>query len=89
MDTRILVPLDGSPLAETALPDALAIARRRGCGLLLLHVVTPDSIERAYAQGIHELEGLVAYLNQSGPSGPNGQPWTPESYQQEMARLGA
>lgn len=48
-----------------------------------------DSIERAYAQGIHELEGLVAYLNQSGPSGPNGQPWTPESYQQEMARLGA
>ena len=47
-----------------------------------------DSIERAYAQGIHELEGLVAYLNQSGPSGPNGQAWTPESYQQEMARLG-
>jgi len=48
-----------------------------------------DSIERAYAQGIHELEGLVAYLNQAGPSGPNGQAWTPESYQQEMARLGA
>lgn len=48
-----------------------------------------DSIERAYAQGIDELEGLVAYLNQAGPSGPNGQPWTAESYQQEMARLGA
>ena len=48
-----------------------------------------DSIERAYAQGIHDLEGLVAYLNSAGPSGPNGEPWTPTSYQQEMARLGA
>lgn len=48
-----------------------------------------DSIERAYAQGIHDLEGLVAYLNVAGPAGPNGQPWTPASYEQEMARLGA
>jgi hypothetical protein len=48
-----------------------------------------DSIERAYAAGIHDLEGLVAYLNEAGPSGPNGQPWTPESYCREMARLGA
>lgn len=48
-----------------------------------------DSIERAYAQGIHDLEGLVAYLNDAGPAGPNGQPWTPASFEQEMARLGA
>ena len=48
-----------------------------------------DSIERAYAQGIHDLEGLVGYLNQAGPSGPNGQAWTPETYRHEMARLGA
>lgn len=48
-----------------------------------------DSIERAFAQGIHELDGMVAYLNQAGPSGPNGQPWTEDSYRQEMARLGA
>ncbi len=48
-----------------------------------------DSIERAYAQGIHDLPGLVAYLNQAGPAGPNGQPWTDETYQKEMARLGA
>lgn len=48
-----------------------------------------DSIERAFAQGIHDLEGLVGYLNEAGPSGPNGQPWTTQSYQQEMARLGA
>ena len=48
-----------------------------------------DSIERAFAAGIHDLDGLVAYLNDAGPAGPNGQPWTSESYQREMARLGA
>ena len=48
-----------------------------------------DAIERAYAQDIHDLEGLVAYLNRSGPSGPNGQPWTAENYSTEIARLGA
>ena len=31
-----------------------------------------DSIERAFAMGIHDLEGLVSYLNSAGPSGPNG-----------------
>jgi hypothetical protein len=48
-----------------------------------------DSLERAFAQGIHDLTGLVAYLNSAGPAGPNGQPWTEQSYCQEMARLGA
>ena len=47
-----------------------------------------DAIERAFAQDIHDLEGLLAYLNQSGPSGPNGQPWTAETYSREIARLG-
>ena len=48
-----------------------------------------DSIERAFAAGIHDLEGLVAFLNEGGPAGPNGQPWTTDTYRQEMARLGA
>lgn len=48
-----------------------------------------DAIERAYASGIDTLGGLVAYLNGSGPAGPNGQPWTEQSYCQEIARLGA
>ena len=46
-------------------------------------------LERAFAAGIHDLPGLVQYLNTAGPSGPNGQPWTSESYQHEMARLAA
>lgn len=47
-----------------------------------------DSIERAYAAGLHELDALLGYLNKSGPLGPDGQPWTPETFEREMARLG-
>jgi hypothetical protein len=46
-----------------------------------------DAIERAFGSGIHDLDALVQYLNTAGPSGPNGQAWTAETYQQEMARL--
>jgi nucleotide-binding universal stress UspA family protein len=38
---KILVPLDGSPLAEKALPYALHLIREMGGELVLLHVVTP------------------------------------------------
>jgi hypothetical protein len=48
-----------------------------------------DSIERAYAAGHHELDALIGYLNKAGPIGPDGNAWTPESFQAEMARLGA
>jgi hypothetical protein len=48
-----------------------------------------DAIERAFGSGIHDLDALVQYLNTAGPSGPNGQAWTAETYQQEMARLAA
>lgn len=48
-----------------------------------------DAIERAYAAGLHELDALLGYLNQSGPLGPDGQRWTPETFETEMARLGA
>jgi nucleotide-binding universal stress UspA family protein len=38
MYTTIVVPLDGSPFAERALPLALALARRMGASVELLHV---------------------------------------------------
>ena len=38
MSRTILVPLDGSPFAEHALPAALAIARRTGAALELVIV---------------------------------------------------
>jgi nucleotide-binding universal stress UspA family protein len=41
MQTEILVPLDGSLVAETALPPALALARALGGSLTLLRVTPP------------------------------------------------
>jgi nucleotide-binding universal stress UspA family protein len=38
---RIIVPLDGSEIAEQALPHALAVAEMTGAQLLLLRVVVP------------------------------------------------
>lgn len=48
-----------------------------------------DSIERAYAAGHHELDALIGYLNKAGPIGPDGSAWTADTFQAEMARLGA
>lgn len=43
MSKQILVPLDGSGLAEMILPHALAYAGAKGYGLTLLHVVSPPA----------------------------------------------
>jgi hypothetical protein len=47
-----------------------------------------DAIERAFGAGHWELDALVAYLNKSGPLGPNGQPWTTESFAATLKTLG-
>ena len=47
-----------------------------------------DAIERAFGAGHWELDSLVAYLNKSGPLGPNGAPWTPDSFQAAIKNLG-
>ncbi len=41
MFQRILIPLDGSPRAEQAVPVAAPIARASGGSVLLLQVVSP------------------------------------------------
>ena len=46
-----------------------------------------DAIERAFGAGYWELDALVAYLNKSGPLGPNGAPWTAESFQTAIKSL--
>ncbi len=48
-----------------------------------------DALERAFAAGIHDLDGIVRLLNDSGPAGPDGKPWSAERLQTELARLGA
>jgi nucleotide-binding universal stress UspA family protein len=44
MYSRIIVPLDGSPLAEEALPEAIRLARLAGAPLHLVHVIDPTQL---------------------------------------------
>ena len=48
-----------------------------------------DGIEKSYAAGIHDLEGLCAQLNANCVPAPDGKPWTPVLFESEMKRLGA
>jgi nucleotide-binding universal stress UspA family protein len=56
----ILVPLDGSPLAERALPIALDIARRSGGAVHLVRAHVPLAIVGATAEGVFTQDMLAA-----------------------------
>jgi hypothetical protein len=47
-----------------------------------------DAIERAFASGVQELPDLVAHLNRSGLSAPDGKPWSEATYAQQVSALG-
>ncbi|MEM7339471.1 MAG: recombinase-like helix-turn-helix domain-containing protein [Actinomycetota bacterium] len=47
-----------------------------------------DAIEVAYAAGIHDLDGLVAHLNRSGPAPADADVWTTDRFVELMAELG-
>lgn len=81
MYTTILVPLDGSPLGEQALPWAIAIARRSNAKLVLVHVHQVDfvvaladeastysvDLERDLREDVRDyLHGLEKRLHDSG-----------------------
>ncbi len=80
MFTNILVPLDGSQLAEMALPHALHLARIFQSRLVLLHVleaapdaergelIEPLSWQIRKAEADLYLRGLVTRLGESGQS---------------------
>lgn len=82
MFQRILVPLDGSPLAEGALPVAARVARAFGGTLILLHVVdvshayvsygalqpliVPDAVKKSLKLGESYLDGLLSHSYLAG-----------------------
>ena len=63
MYKRIVVPLDGSPLAEQALPHAVAQSAQFGADLILLKVLAPlhDVVFSAPA-AVHAAEEMSAQL---------------------------
>jgi nucleotide-binding universal stress UspA family protein len=60
---RMLVPLDGSRLAEAVLPAAFALAARCGAAVTLLHVIEHDAPETVHGQPhLDDAEEAAAYL---------------------------
>ena len=47
-----------------------------------------DTLEIIFGEGVDDLEGLVGRLNELGSQTPDGNAWTPDSFEAEMARLG-
>src|SRR5262245_33674339 len=93
MYRTLLVPLDGSPFAEHALPLAVGIARRAGAALRLVTVSTP--LAEAYTEGLYfstlELQNEIAarqktYLDEVvGRLAPTGLSVTAEVLEGEVA----
>jgi nucleotide-binding universal stress UspA family protein len=50
MFEHLLVPLDGSRLAEAALPAAATLARRLGSRVTLVHIVEPDAPQKIHGE---------------------------------------
>jgi len=48
-----------------------------------------DTLQEIFAEGIYELPGIVAALNERGVRSASGMGWTEDSFAAEMARLGA
>lgn len=46
------------------------------------------AIEGLFSAGADSPEALAAGLNNANVPGPEGEPWTPESFRTEMSRLG-
>ena len=65
MYTRIIVPLDGSKLAESALPEAEKLARLTGAELVLLRVIDYSSRDRLGDFGLlYEYEAMAKALEE-------------------------
>ena len=48
-----------------------------------------DAIEKAFAAGVQDLEGICARLTVDCVPSPGGKPWTPDLFEAEMKRLSA
>ncbi len=64
MQRQILVPLDGSKLAEKSLPHAVTLARSTGSGLTLLRVVPTPSATNPLAWAVPVHSTTWAYHNE-------------------------
>jgi nucleotide-binding universal stress UspA family protein len=63
MKTQVLVPLDGSPLAEQALPCAMALGRGLPAGLVLFHAVSiPSDAREILDNAGRDADALIKHM---------------------------
>ena len=48
-----------------------------------------DALEKAFAAGVHDIEGICARLTEDCVPSPGGKAWTPPLLESELKRLGA
>lgn len=73
MFKRLLVPLDGSELAEAALPAARFIAQKCGGRVSLVHLIEKGRPRTVHEQPhLHDANGARAYLSRVAASFPPG-----------------
>lgn len=88
---RVLVPLDGSRLAEAILPAAIAIARRCGATMTLLHVLEHNAPETIHGeQHLKDTRAAGAYLEdvatRYAPDGVRTEQHVHENPEHDVAR---
>jgi len=66
MIKRILVPTDGSESAEIGVRYAVALARREGASLLVLHVTDIKLLEGPFLRDLTASLGAAPYVNYEG-----------------------
>jgi nucleotide-binding universal stress UspA family protein len=65
MFKNILVPLDGSNLAETALPAAASLAGTLGATITLLHVIEKDALQAVHTAEVKDVaESIVQHTTE-------------------------
>ena len=74
------------PLHE---PKDIIWQQRRGCTPSDHENAMGEALERIFEQGIEDLDGIVERLNELGVASSDGTLWTTESFQNEIAKLGA
>jgi nucleotide-binding universal stress UspA family protein len=66
MYKHILVPLDGSNLAESALPAAVALSQAMGSTVTLIHIIERNAPQEIHGERhLHENQEACDYLNQT------------------------
>jgi nucleotide-binding universal stress UspA family protein len=62
---RLLIPLDGSQMAESILPVAVTLARSLEASVVLIHIIEKNAPEAVHGERhLHDAAGAEAYLAQ-------------------------